>query len=179
MTLRADLPRTLAFILISLAAVVGLAARIVIADRGPPVRLAAIQDLNRFAGQSIGGATLDGLEEKDIVSIRLRSGQCNDPVFAVPIPLTSVVVPDLADRAYGNIPGYTISNVYNGRVRGEFSRLPRLLARGLHGIHNVGASVFVRFYAPTICKIQNESFVMWADAILKLESTTADDSESD
>ena len=138
-----------------------------------PFELAEIQDLNRFAGQSIGGAILDGLEEKDIVSIRLRPGQCNEPVFAVPIPLTSVVVPDLADRAYGNIPGYTIINVYNGRVRGEFSRLPRLLARGLLGIHKVGAAVFVRFYAPTNCEIQNESFVRWADTILKLESTTA------
>ena len=47
------------------------------------------------------------------------------------------------------------------------------------GFTPVGASVFVRFYAPTNCEIQNESFVRWADAILKLESTTADDSESD
>ena len=179
MTFRPEL-RTLAFIMIGLAAIVGLTTRIVIANaRGPRVQFAGIQNLGLRAGQSIGNATFDGVEENDVPGVRLRTRQCNEPIFAVPILLIAVAVPEVSDRAYGSIPGYGKKDVYSGQVHGELSRFSKLFKRSFLETYNVGASYFVRFYAPANCEIANETYVRWADAILTPGSRSAPAGETD
>ena len=126
--------------------------------------------MGQFAGRSIGDATLDGLEDRDALSLRLRPRQCSDPVFAVPLLLTNVAIPDIADRAYRTNSGYRTVDVYKGRVLGEFSYFSRLIARSLLETYDAPAGYYVRFYAPANCEIRSKSFVQWADTILMLGS---------
>jgi hypothetical protein len=168
--------RTVAFAAVALAAIVGLATRIVIANSGgPPVQFAGTKSLDLRVGQSFGDATFDGVDEND--ALRLRLKQCNDYVFAVPILLTNIAIPELADRDYGRRPHYTHVEVYNGQLRREFSRLPKLIAHGILKRYNIDKGFFVQFYAPTDCDIPDGSYVRWANLILKPDSEPVEGAE--
>lgn len=170
MTSRPYRIRTLAFILVGLAAITGLALRIVMANsHAPSVPFAGIESMDLAVGHPIADATFDGLNEDQISAVRLRLKQCRNPVFAAPMLLNAVAVPEIADQIYRK-PTYDRVDVYKGKLYRGFSRLSRIVSLIFLDSYNSQAGFFVRFYSPADCNIRRDSYIAWADLILKLGS---------
>ena len=65
------------------------------------------------------------------------------------------------------MPGYARIDVYDGRIRPEFSRVSKIYARAMLRSYNEQAGFYVRFYAPADCPISEREFVAWANELLK------------
>lgn len=161
--------RAVAFVVVALAVAVGLISRMTIP--GPDAAwFAGVETLNLSPGQPFGRATFDGIDSESVPTVRLRSKQCDKPIYATPLPLRSVAEVELADRTYLDRPGYGATNVYRGQVRQTFSHFARVLARNPLTPH--GLEYFVRFYAPSDCVIDDHAYVEWADMILAMGTTS-------
>ncbi len=126
---------------------------------------AGVESLNLAPGQQFGGATFDGIAGgEDIPSIRLKTAQCGEPIYAAPLPLRAVAAVELADREYLSHPGYAVRDVFHGQVRPAFSYFARVLAR--NPLTSTRVDYFIRFYAPSGCAIDDRAYVEWAGMIL-------------
>jgi hypothetical protein len=157
--------RAVAFVLVALAVLVGLISRITTV-RSDAALFAGVESLNLSPGQPFGRATFDGIARDLVLSVRLRTKQCEEPIYAAPLQLRSVAEPELADHAYLSHPGYGETNVYRGQVRRTFSHLARVLSR--NPLTPYRLDYFVRFYAPSDCVIDDRAYVEWADMILAM-----------
>lgn len=163
--------RGFALLVVAAAALAGVATRVATARLGAgEAPFAGIQTIDLKPGQSLGGAVFDGIADDDVSSVRLKANGCGDPIFASPILLTAVEIPEAADRAYLKDPRYRSIDVYDGGVRREFSHVRRLIARALLETYNSPAGYYVRFYAPSACEIADADFVKWAGEIMTLAS---------
>jgi hypothetical protein len=163
--------RALAFLVVAAAALAGVATRVATARFGAAqTPFAGIQTIDLKPGQSLAGAVFDGIADDDVSSVRLKASGCGEHVFASPILLTAVEIPQAADRAYLKDPHYRSLDVYNGRVRDGFSHVRRLIARAFLETYNSEAGYYVRFYAPSNCEIPDDDFVKWAGEIMRLAS---------
>jgi hypothetical protein len=154
------------------ASLVGLASRLVKIN----VPVVEFQSPELRLGEAIGDATFDGIVENGPFGVRLRLTQCSDVVYGVPIAILHVATPQIANRAYGRSPLYRSTDVYRGQIREEFSyfsRLSSFFAARFLNPDSVDISFFVRFYSPSDCDIGRSTYVLWAGAILKLESQRA------
>ena len=163
--------RGLAFLIVAAAALAGVATRVATARLGAAqAPFAGIQSIDLKPGQTLAGAVFDGIADDDISSVRLKANGCDEPIFASPILLTAVEIPQAADRAYLKDPRYRSLDVYDGAVRRGFSHVRRLIARALLETYNSQAGYYVRFYAPSNCEIADADFVKWAGEIMRLAS---------
>ncbi len=154
--------RVIAFVLVALAVSLGLISRIATVRSGA-ASFPGVEALSLSPGQPFGHATFDGIAAEDVPSIRLKTAQCNEPVYAAPMKLRSVADVELADRAYLDHQGYRSTNVYRGQVRQTFSHLARVLARNPFAPYRL--DYFVRFYAPADCAIDDQAYIEWAEMI--------------
>jgi hypothetical protein len=161
--------RAVAFVLVALAVLMGLISRIATVQ-SRDVSFAGVESLNLSPGQPFGRATFDGIVVKSIPSVRLKTEQCGEPIYAAPLQLRSVAEVELADRAYLDHPGYGATNVYRGQVRQTFSHLARVLAR--NPLTPYRLDYFVRFYTPSDCAIDDRAYVEWAGMILDMGTTS-------
>lgn len=157
--------RAIAFVLVALAVLTGLISRTTTVRSGA-ASFAGVKSLNLSPGQPFGGATFDGIAAEDVPSIRLRTKQCDEPIYAAPLQLRSVADVELADRAYLDHRGYGSTNVYRGQVRQTFSHLARVLAR--NPLMPYQLDYFIRFYVPSDCAIDDQTYIEWADKILAM-----------
>jgi hypothetical protein len=163
--------RVVALFMIVAACGAGLAIRIaMMASRGPETPFRGVESLDFSLGQSIGAAKFDGIVADSPAGLRLRLEPCGEPIFAAPMLLTDVTTTEVADRAYRKSPAYLSTDVYRGQIRKEFSHFSRLIARSLLETYNLEGGYFVRFYAPADCRVENTSYIEWAEAILKAGS---------
>lgn len=160
----------IAFVLVVLAVLVGLTLRMT-TGRSGAASFAGVESLNLSPGQPFGHATFEGIDTEDVSSLRLKTKQCGEPIYAAALKLRSVAEVELADRAYLDHPGYRSTNVYRGQVRQTFSHLARVLAR--NPLTPYRLDYFVRFYAPSDCIIDDRAYVEWAEMILSMGTTTA------
>ena len=161
--------RAIAFVLVALAVSMGLISRLATVRSGV-ASFAGVGSLKLSPGQPFGRATFDGIATENIPSVRLRTKQCDEPIYAAPLQLRSVAEVELADRAYLDHPGYGATNVYRGQVRQTFSHLARVLAR--NPLTPYRLDYFVRFYAPSDCAIDNQAYMEWAGMILDMGTTS-------
>jgi len=161
--------RAVAFLLVALAVLIGLISRITTV-RLDAALFAGVESLNLSPGQPFGRATFDGIASESVLSVRLRTKQCDEPIYAAPLQLRSVAEVELADRAYLGRPGYGEINVYRSQVRQTFSHLARVLAR--NPLTPYRLDYFVRFYAPSDCVLDDRAYVEWADMILAMGTTS-------
>jgi hypothetical protein len=157
--------RAVAFILVALAALIGLISRTATV-RSVAAPFVGVEALNLSPGQQFGSATFDGIGRESVPSVRLRTKQCREPIYAVPMSLIAVADVELADRAYLDRPGYAATNVYHGQVRQTFSHFARAFAR--NPLAPYRREFFVRFYAPSGCAIDDQAYVEWAGMILAM-----------
>ena len=162
--------RAIAFVLVALAVLTGLILRIATVRPGV-ASFAGVESLNLSPGQPFGRATFDGIAAEDVPSIRLRTKQCDEPIYAAPLQLRSVADVELADRAYLDHRGYGSTNVYRGQVRQTFSHLARVLAR--NPLTPYKLDYFIRFYAPSDCAIDDQAYIEWADMILAMGTASS------
>lgn len=161
--------RAVAFVLVALAAMMGLITRIE-AVQSPVASFAGVESLNLSPGQPFGRATFDGIAREDVPGVRLRTKQCGEPIYAAPLQLKSVAEVEIADRAYLDRPGYGVTNVYRGQVHQTFSHFARILAR--NPLTPYRLDYFIRFYAPSDCVIDDQAYVEWAEMILAMGTTS-------
>jgi hypothetical protein len=88
--------RTVAFVVVALAALSGLISRMT--KVRSEASFAGVESLNLSPGQPFGSATFDGIAGKRIATIRLRTKQCGEPIYAAPLQLRAVSEVELADR---------------------------------------------------------------------------------
>jgi hypothetical protein len=157
--------RAVAFVVVALAVLMGLISRIA-PGRSHVASFDGVESLKLSPGQPFGRATFDGIVVEDVPSVRLRTEQCDQPIYAAPLKLRSVAEVELADRAYLDHPGNGSTNVYRGQVRQTFSHLARVLAR--NPLTPYRLDYFVRFYPPSDCAIDNEAYIEWAEMILAM-----------
>ena len=171
--------RAVAFFLVALAVLVGLISRMTTA-RPDAAWFTGVESLNLTPGQPIGSATFDGIVIENVPSVRLKTKQCDEPIYAAPLQLRSVAEVELADLAYLGRPGYSATNVYRGQVRRTFSHFARVLAGTLSQLARALArkplasniDYFVRFYAPSDCVIDDQTYAEWAGMILAMATTS-------
>ena len=108
----------------------------------------------------------DGILSESFPTVRLRTKQCGEPIYAAPLQLRAVAEVDLADRAYLGRPGYDATKVYRGHVRKTFSHFARVLAR--NPLTPFRLDYFARFYAPSDCVIDDHIYLEWAGMILAM-----------
>ncbi len=157
--------RTVAFVLVGLAALLGVATRIVFDKR--PAAIAQSSDTRGGAlrvGQALGDAILLNVAVGDH-SVRFRATQCDKPITAVRFSLYAVAASEVADKNYG-VGGVTKVDVYDGRVRENFSRFSKLFALIILKASDAIDGFYVRFYAPKTCSLREEDYVEWASEIL-------------
>ena len=162
--------RAIAFVLVAVAVLVGLISRIATGPSGG-ASFAGVESLNLSPGQPFGRATFDGIAAEDVPSIRLRTKQCGEPIYAAPLKLRSVADVELADRAYLDHRGYGSTNVYRGQVRRTFSHLARVLAR--NPLTPYRLDYFIRFYVPSDCAIDDHAYIEWAEMILAMGTASS------
>lgn len=156
-------PRAFVLIVIIAACLLGVASRLVTAAEHVTSRVIAMEQELRV-GQPLGDAIYDGVYDAGPSNFRLRWKGCDDPVVAVPMPLYFVGAPDVADQAFGRLPGYSSIDVYHGRIRTNFSYFERLKARNPFQ----AAGFFVRFYVSPACAIETGAYVKMASAVLNV-----------
>ena len=161
--------RAIAFVLVASAVSLGLISRIATV-RSAAASFAGIESLNLSPGQPFGRATFDGIAVEDVPSIRLRTKQCIEPIYAAPMKLRSVADVELADRAYLDHRGYGSTNVYRGQMRQTFSHFARVLAR--NPLTPYRLDYFIRFYVPSDCAIDDQAYIEWAEMILARGTTS-------
>lgn len=83
--------RAAAFVLVALAVLTGLISRIV-TDQSDAATFAGVEALNLSPGQPLGRATFDGIVSQSVPSVRLKTKQCAEPIYAAPLRLRSVAV---------------------------------------------------------------------------------------
>jgi hypothetical protein len=150
--------RVFAFVVIAGAALAGIAARVAIVRLGAPeITFAGIESIDRKVGQPLADATFDGIAEEAIASVRLSAKGCGDPIFAAPILLTAVEIPQSADRAYLKDPRYRSVDVYDGEVRRDFSHIRRLIARALLETYNSEPAITSAFIRPRLAKSRTKN----------------------
>ena len=162
--------RAVALVVVALAALMGLVTRIA-AVQSPVASFAGVESLNLSPGQPFGRATFDGIASEDVPSVRLRTKQCGEPIYAAPLRIRAVAEVELADRAYLDRPGYGVTNVYRGQVHQTFSHFARILAR--NPLTPYSLDYFIRFYAPSDCLIDDQTYVEWAAMILAVGTTSS------
>ncbi len=141
-----------------------LASRLAIAGSGAEMAFVGVEALDMSPGQPFGRGTFEGTVDEGVPGVRLRAGQCDEPVFAAPIELKAVAFAEAADRGYLSHPGYSTTNVYHGQVRKTFSHLARVFAR--NPLTPYALDYFVRFYTPSHCLLDDQAYVEWAKALL-------------
>jgi hypothetical protein len=160
--------RVVALLVVAGASVAGLTFRIAMVDSGESRgSFSGLLSLNLRLGQPIGDAIFDGIAEYGIPGLRLRLKQCEEPIFAVPLTLTSATGASLADRGYRKPAAYLSTDVYRGQIRKDFSHFSRLIAYLSESPNFDGGYFFVRFSAPTNCHVESEAYIGWAGTILK------------
>jgi hypothetical protein len=155
--------RAVAFVLVALAVLTGVISRMATV-RSRVASFDGVESLNLSPGQPFGRAIYDGIVVENVPSVRLKTKQCDEPIYAAPLQLRSIAAVELADRAYLHHPGYGSTNVYRGQVRQTFSHLARVLAR--NPLTPYRLDYFIRFYTPSDCVIDNQAYIEWAGMIL-------------
>jgi hypothetical protein len=167
--------RGISLFVILAAATIGVMTRL----EGSNVEVVSPISFNSVpSGQPLTGnadwVVIDSAVTEPVSGLQLKVARCNNPVFAFPIWIMSVVEPQIVEQAFDS-GDYQMIDVYRGQSFASASRLFRIMsflaARASQFWSNertIYVNYFVRMAIPKDCAGQGLAYGEWAAAVLSL-----------